>query len=62
MSTCAAVPPAAIAAPARTLPYACQRCGTRHQLSKADPIRCTACNHRILYKVRTTHTVVIEVD
>ena len=51
-----------MAPPARTLPYACQRCGTRHQLSKADPIRCTACNHRILYKVRTTHTVVIEVD
>ena len=47
---------------ATTLPYACQRCGRRHQLSKTDPVKCLSCNHRILYKVRTTHSVVIEVD
>ena len=45
-----------------TLPYACQRCGQQHQLTRADPIKCQSCDHRILYKVRTTHSVVIEVD
>ena len=49
-------------ASATALPYACQRCGRRHQLSKADPVKCLSCNHRILYKVRTTHSVIIEVD
>ena len=44
------------------LPYFCQRCGHRHQLMKNDSIRCTLCYHRILYKGRTTHSVVIEVD
>ena len=49
-------------AAAAGLPYFCQRCGHRHQLMKNDPIKCTRCYHRILYKGRTTHSVVIEVD
>ena len=44
------------------LPYFCQRCGHRHQLMKNDPIKCARCYHRIFYKGRTTHSVVIEVD
>lgn len=49
-------------APPRTLPYSCQKCGTMIQLARQDPVRCPNCDHRILYKVRTIQSVVIEVD
>ena len=45
-----------------TLPYSCQKCGTVIQLGRQDPVRCPKCDHRILYKVRTIQSVVIEVD
>ena len=57
--TCAVLPGAT--AP-KTLPYSCQKCGTVIQLGRQDPVRCPNCDHRILYKMRTIKSVVIEVD
>lgn len=53
--------PTSSAAPL-SLPYSCQRCGKIHQLTRKDPIKCTSCRHRIMYKLRTISTVVIDVE
>ena len=34
--------------------YRCADCDTEVQISRGDPIRCVACGHRVLYKLRTT--------
>jgi DNA-directed RNA polymerase I, II, and III subunit RPABC4 len=33
--------------------YLCGDCAFRVSLSKGDPIRCTSCGYRVLYKERT---------
>ena len=34
--------------------YRCADCDTEVVISRGDPIRCVACGHRVLYKLRTT--------
>lgn len=38
----------------RRVKYRCADCDTEVQIGRGDPIRCVACGHRVLYKLRTT--------
>ena len=32
--------------------YMCAQCGRVHMLTSRDPVRCTKCGYRIMYKLR----------
>jgi len=37
---------------AATAGYMCAQCGRVHMLTSRDPVRCTKCGYRIMYKLR----------
>ncbi|KAF7845819.1 hypothetical protein BT93_L0456 [Corymbia citriodora subsp. variegata] len=43
-----------------TVSYICGECASKVALSKNDPIRCSSCGHRVLYKERTKRMVQFE--
>ncbi|KAI6351398.1 hypothetical protein MCOR25_009958 [Pyricularia grisea] len=48
------------APPSQPILYSCGDCGFKFEMNRRDPIRCTECGCRVLYKNRTNRMIEFE--